>query len=138
MANFNWKGSANLARGGGGGSTAPCTRSAQSTGNARSHRHRTDRTTTARTRGVTNDGSGVAGAFRVGQRFAREHECHTAARGLADRVLRQRVPPPQRTATLRRGCALSATRSFGSARSSASFAPFTTPPSSRRIGGLAQ
>ena len=75
---------------------------AQSTGNARSHRHRTDRTTTARTR-VTNDGSGVAGAFRVGQRFAREHECRTAARGGADRALRQRVSPPQRTATLRRG-----------------------------------
>ena len=72
-------------------------------------------------------------AFRT-----REHECRTADRGGADCALRQRVSPPQRTATLRRGGALSATRPFGRARSSASFASLTTPPSSQRGGGLAQ
>ena len=82
MANFNWKGSANLARGGGQHGAVH----AQSTGNARPHRHRTDRTTTARTR-VTNDGSGVAGAFRVGQRSARE-STSVAPRTAAERIAR--------------------------------------------------
>ena len=131
-ANFNWKGLANLARGG------AARRRARSV-----HRKRTVASASYRPH---DDGAHASDERRQRRRgrVPRRPAFRTRAR-VSHRGTRRsgsRAPPagvaPAEDRHASPGGALSATRPFGSARASASFASLTTPPSSRRGGGLAQ